>query len=72
MKFFMSLRHISLNNSKNTKHTHVSPTGTDHRNTKLSKIIQFEKDICSFFSIFEKIYKKVKSKSSLGRIAGIL
>ena len=48
----MSLHHVSLNNSKNTKHTHISLTGTDHCNSNLSKNIQFEKTNLPVFLIF--------------------
>ena len=45
----MSLHYISSNNSKkrkkNTNHRLVSLTGTNHGNSKLSRNIQFGKDV---------------------------
>ena len=61
----MSLHHVSLNNSKNTKHTHISLTGTDHCNSNLSKNIQFEKTNLPVFLIFQNDHFFSKSK---GRI----
>ena len=39
---FMSIHHVSSNNSKNANRRHISLTGTDHCISQLSKDIQFE------------------------------
>ena len=42
---FMSLHYISSNNSKKERKILVSLTGTNHGNSKLSRNIQFGKDV---------------------------
>ena len=59
-RLFMSLHYISSSNSKNTNYRHISLTGTDHCNSKLSKNTQFKKGKLLPFLIFKKIYKKIK------------
>ena len=57
----MSLHYMSLDNSKNTNHKHISLTGTDHCNLKLSKLFSLKK-IFIIFLIFQKSARKSKSK----------
>ena len=61
---FLTLHHIFSNNSKNTNQRDIWLTGTDHFISKLSKNVQFKKDIHLFFSIFQKICNKAKVQRS--------
>ena len=47
---------ISPNHSKTTNHRQISLTRTDHHYFKLSKNIQFEKDIYVFLQYFRKSF----------------
>ena len=68
--FNVSAFHISLNNSTNTNHRHL--TKTDYCNFKLSKNIRFKTDIYLFFAILRKICKKIKvPRLYFGRIETI-
>ena len=62
----ISLHYTFLYNSKDTNHRHISLTGTDHCNSKLTKNIRSGKDILFFFlfvfQYFRKTAKKSKSK----------
>ena len=46
-------------NSKNTKHRHISLTGTDYCDSKLSKKLKFEKNL-----VFQYSRKSTKNQSS--------
>ena len=62
--------HISLNNSTNTNDRHTLLGETDY--SKLSKNIQFKKDIHLFLVILRKIFKKIKvPRLYFGRIETI-
>ena len=68
----ISLHYTSLNNSKN-RHRYFSLIGFDHCHSKLCKNFQFEKDIHLYFSIFQKICRKIKvQRSYFGKIASFL
>ena len=56
---------ISLNNSRNSNHRHISLTGTDHCRSKFSKDIQFEKKSQSiFFDISQNIKENKLQKKN--------
>ena len=46
---------VSSNDSINTNQRQVSLTGTDHYDSKLAKVVQFEKKITEFFNISENL-----------------
>ena len=50
---------VFSNYSINTNHRQMSLTGTDHYNSKLSKVIQFEKKQSQNISILENHQKKL-------------
>ena len=49
----MTLYHIFPNTSKNTKHIHISLTGTEIYNSRLSETILLEKDNILFWALVE-------------------
>ena len=54
---------VSSNDSIIANHRQSSLNGTDHNNSVLSKIIQFERKQSHNYSIFEKICKRIIKKS---------
>ena len=54
----MSLHYFSQDNSRNANHWHISLTGTDHCNSKLSKNIKLLPS-----NISENIFRKIKFPS---------
>ena len=68
----ISLHYTSLNKSKNCDR-YFSIIGTDHCNSKLCENFQFEKDIHLYFSIFQKICRKIQVRRSyFGKTASFL
>ena len=63
--FCKSTHDVSSDGSKNTNHSQISLTGTDHYNSKFSKGIQFEKNNHSVYSDFRKSSRKSKLISDI-------
>ena len=59
---FVDLHFFSSHDSKNANHMKILLTGTDHHNSKFSKVIQFEEKQSLNILIFEKICKRTITK----------
>ena len=64
---FTSIQHNCLNNSKNTKHRHISLPGTDlcksfQNRCNTLKIFSFKRTTTQFIQYFRKLVRKSKSK----------
>ena len=65
---FTSVYYFSSNNSKNSNWRHISLTGSDHWNSKLSNNIQCKENNHSALLIFQKLCQNIKKENYISGI----